>query len=370
MRIGIDARFLGPEGSGISRYIERLITHLERIDQRHEYVVWLRPAARWRPTNPRWSVRIADVPWYSLAEQTRMPRLFQAAKLDLLHVPHFNVPVFYPGRLIVTVHDLILNEHPTERSSTLEPLIFRLKHAAYRFTIRRAVSHAKRIVTVSRWSETQLHRAYPMTEKKTRVTYEAADPLPTPVDWSAITAHGVTKPYILYAGNTYPHKNLERLVEALQLMHTAGENIQLVLVGKRDYFSQRLEALVKERPVQNIVFFGYASDAELNALYRHAQAYVFPSLSEGFGLPGLEAMQAQTPVVAAKASCLPEIYGSAAAYFDPHVPADMARQITAVVKDQTLRSHLITAGAAKVQEYSWERMARETLTVYEEAMKA
>jgi len=370
MRIGIDARFLGPQGSGISRYIERLIAHLERIDHRHEYVVWLRSAARWRPTNPRWSVRIADVPWYSLAEQTRMPGIFRAAKLDLLHVPHFNVPLLYTGKMVVTIHDLILNEHPTERASTLEPLIFRLKHAAYQFTIRRAVDHASRIITVSRWSESQLHAAYPSTKQKTRVTYEAADPLPTPVDPSTLTTHGVKPPYLLYAGNTYPHKNLENLVEAIRIMRRTGETIQLVLVGKRDYFSERLEKLVRDTQVNNVVFFGYATDAELNSLYRHATAYVFPSLSEGFGLPGLEAMQAQTPVVAADASCLPEIYGPTAEYFNPKDPADMAARITTVIHDPKVRERLITAGAAKVQEYSWERMARETLSIYEEAKTA
>jgi len=172
MRIGIDARFYGPHESGISRYIERLLAYLQQIDQQNDYVVFLRQvAADWKPTNPRWRVVIADVPWYSISEQLKMPAIFIKEKLDLLHVPHFNKPIFYPRRFVITVHDLILNEFPTERSSTLEPMIFWIKLTAYKINLYLAAKFAKRIITVSHYSGQSVAKKYPNTNNKIRVTY-------------------------------------------------------------------------------------------------------------------------------------------------------------------------------------------------------
>src|SRR5262245_8596352 len=134
MRIGIDARFFGPQESGLSRYIHRLINYLEQIDAHNEYVLFLRRQdwTLWQPKNWRWKKVEADYRWYTLREQVALPPIFVKAKLDLLHVPHFNVPIGYPGKFVVTIHDLILNEFPTERASTLAPALFRMKLQAYK----------------------------------------------------------------------------------------------------------------------------------------------------------------------------------------------------------------------------------------------
>src|SRR5689334_8418490 len=121
MRIGIDARFFGPQETGIGRYVERLISHLEQIDQVNDYTVLLRRKAwdLWSPKNSRWTKLPADERWYSLAEQIKMPGRYRAAKVDLWHIPHFNIPLLWRGPFVVTIHDLILNQFPTERASTL-----------------------------------------------------------------------------------------------------------------------------------------------------------------------------------------------------------------------------------------------------------
>lgn len=366
MRIGIDARFFGPQESGLGRYVERLITHIARLDTSNEYVVFLRSSGwdHWEPPNSRWSKVRADFRWYTFDEQRRFPEVIRAAKVDLMHFPHFNVPVRYQDPFVVTIHDLTLHRYPTARASTLGPLFYWIKYLAYRFVITRAVKKAQAIICVSEYTKQDIIRQFKIPQDRLQVTYEAVDPLPPAVDWSALAKRGIRKPYLLYVGNSYPHKNLEHLVRA---WHTgrADHEAQLVLVGKRDYFSRRLEQFAQQQTVQNVYWFGFANDSELSALYENAQAYFFPSLYEGFGLPGLEAMQAGIPVYAARASCLPEIYGPAAEYFDPNSVSDIRQSIDRALHDTLERSRLIAAGKERITRFSWSDMARQTLEVYE-----
>lgn len=367
MRLGIDARFFGPQETGIGRYVERLISHLEQIDQVNEYVVLLQPKAwpLWEPKNNRWTKQLAPERWYSLAEQLRMPGRYRAAKVDLWHIPHFNIPLMWNGPFVVTIHDLILNQFPTERASTLGPIFFRAKFYAYEAVIRHAIKRAAQIITVSQHSRDDLVRRFSVHPDRVAVTYESVDPLAVPSEWASLAEHGVKQPYILYVGNSYPHKNLEKFLDGVQIAVRRGENFQVVLVGKRDYFSRRLELVAKERGISNIVFYGFASEQDLAGLYRHTQAYFFPSLSEGFGLPGLEAMAAGVPVFSSRASCLPEVFGEAARYFDPHNPSSIAESISVALHDTLERQRLIQAGALRVKDFSWRRMAEETLALYQ-----
>lgn len=370
MRIGIDARFFGPQETGIGRYVERLVSHLSAIDPEDEFVLFLRRRGFdwWQPPNAKWRKVLADVPWYGLAEQRDLPGIFHREQLDLLHVPHFNVPFFYRRPFVVTIHDLILDEFPTERATTLGPLLFAVKFRIYQQVVKHAVTKSRKVITVSDYSRQRILNRFHVPESRVAVTYESVDPLPSSVPLQTLSEHGVQQPYLLHVGNSYPHKNLERLVEAMEQLTKHAVPVQLVLVGKDDYFSRRLRQLVQERKLTNIIFYGFASDQELAALYQHAQAYIFPSLSEGFGLPGLEAMQASTPVIAARASCLPEVFGDAALYFDPHSATEMAQSIERVVHDTLLRQRLVAAGQHQLKKYSWRTMAEQTLDLYRQAV--
>lgn len=368
MRIGIDARFAGPDGAGLGRYIERLLTHLANLNSPHEYVVFVRSSWQWQSPSPNWRTVVADVRWYTVAEQLRMPGIFAREKLDLLHIPHFNFPILYRGPFVLTVHDIILDDFPTERSTTLEPLFFRAKMAAYKFTLTQAIDRAKKIMTVSNWSRDRVSHIYPTAASKVVTTYEAADPLPPPAPVTLLAAHRIQQPYLLYVGNAYPHKNLERLVTASKKAINQGEKFQLVIVGKDDFFSRRLRQFAESVQASQVIFFGYATDAEYHRLLLEAQAYFFPSLSEGFGLPGLEAMLAGTPVFAARSSCLPEIYGPAAHYFDPQSDDDIIRAIRVALHDSDERQRLVTIGRQRVQQFSWATMAEQTLNVYTTAI--
>lgn len=164
-------------------------------------------------------------------------------------------------------------------------------------------------------------------------------------------------PYVVYTGNLYPHKNIPLLIRAVELA-----KIDLEVVCTRSVFEKRLPVSAR------VQYLGRLTDEQLVNLYRGAVAFVFPSLIEGFGLPGLEAMAAGLPVIAARASCLPEIYGDAALFFDPHDPVDLADKIRALLIDKKLRQSLIAKGQQQVKKYSWAKMAKETWQIYQAAL--
>lgn len=159
---------------------------------------------------------------------------------------------------------------------------------------------------------------------------------------------------IVYTGNLYPHKNIPLLISAVEKL-----KINLKIVCARNVFENRLP---KSKYVE---FLGRLTDEDLIEVYKKSQAFVFPSLIEGFGLPGLEAMAVGLPVIAACASCLPEIYQDAALYFDPHDVNDLTAKIKSVLENEDLRKDLIKKGLAQVKKYSWAKMANQTWEIYQ-----
>jgi glycosyltransferase involved in cell wall biosynthesis len=295
------------------------------------------------------------------------PLWLRKFRLDLMHFPHFNVPFLYRRPFVVTIHDLILLGHPTARATTLGPLTFALKFLAYRFVIARGMRDARAVITVSESVRREILERFPfMRGRKIAVTYEAVAPSVESAEGSAPRAEAVAKPFLLYVGNAYPHKNLERLLAAFASFRKRGfGDRELVLVGSPDYFYDRLRHDTARLGLDaNVTFFGRATDAELAALYRRAEAYVFPSLCEGFGLPPLEAMANGLPVASSDAAAMPEILGDAALYFDAKDPERIADALAEIVTDADLRARLTGKGRDRVAAYDWRDCAQKTLDVY------
>ncbi|MFA6909489.1 MAG: glycosyltransferase family 1 protein, partial [Patescibacteria group bacterium] len=316
MRIVIDARFYGPYGKGLGRYTQKLIEWLERVDTDNTYIVLLRKENwdAYQPVHPRWSKQLADFQWYSLDEQVKLPKLLRHLHPDIVHFPHFNVPLFYRGKFVVTIHDLILTHFPTRRATTLGPLVYALKHFAYSVVIRRAIARAKKVITVSEFSRNDLISTFHLDPSRVRVTLEGVDRVEKKHDEAASqhmsTVFHLDHPYLLYVGNAYPHKNIERLLEAFSIMAKKNFEIRLVIVGREDYFQKRIRTRADDLGIRDrVIFPGFVNDIELRLLYSSARAFVFPSLYEGFGLPPLEAMAAGVPVVASRVTSIPEVLG-------------------------------------------------------------
>ncbi len=374
MKIGIDARFYGSIGKGLGRYTQKLIENLENMDSKNRYFIFLRREnwEEYRPKNRNFQKILADVPWYGFREQTIFPKILRKYNLDLVHFPHFNVPVSWKGKFVVTIHDLILIHYPTRRASTLAPLIYFLKKAAYRKVIGNAVRKSEKIIAVSKHTAEDIKTHFHVPAEKISVTYEAADIANVPAKdtpENILKKYGIIKPYLMYVGNAYPHKNLERLVLVFRELVKKHPHMHLVLVGREDYFYKRLKKFAKENSVRNVIFADYVPDGDLSAVYREALLYVFPSLYEGFGLPPLEAMARDLPVVSSNGSCLPEVLENAAYYFDPEALGEMSEAIEKAATDGELRKKLIATGRQQVKKYSWKKMAGQTLDIYKKCQK-
>lgn len=370
MRIGIDARFFGPIGKGLGRYTQKLIENLEKIDTNDEYFIFLKSENfdEYKPKNKNFKKVKADYDWYGFSEQFFFPRLLNRYKLDLMHFPHFNVPLLYFGKFVVTIHDLILINFPTIRSSTLSPVYYWIKFLAYKIVIKSAIARSERIITVSNFTKSDILKNYKsVSEKKIKVTYEACEDfcmLSPNKDKEILERYGIKKPYIMYVGNAYPHKNLKRLILAFGQVKKNKKSLKLVLVGKTDYFYLRLKKLANGKKIKDIIFAGYVMDYELDTIFHNAKAYVFPSLYEGFGLPPLEAMAKGTPVISSDHLCMKEVLGNSAYYFNGNKISEISKAIQNVLEDEKLRQELVQKGYNQIKKYSWKKMAKITQEVY------
>jgi glycosyltransferase involved in cell wall biosynthesis len=180
-------------------------------------------------------------------------------------------------------------------------------------------------------------------------------------------------PFVLYTGNIKPHKNLERLIEAFNMLRQAPylRHVQLLIIGDEISKYAALRRTVHRYKLhKHVRFFGFVSDRTLAALYRLADVFVFPSLYEGFGLPPLEAMASGTPVITSNVSSLPEVVGQAALMIDPYDPEAIAGAMRRVLTDAALRSELRTRGLDRARSFSWERSIRRVREIYDEVLSA
>jgi len=365
MRIGIDARMYGKAARGIGRYIEEMIKHLEKIDQDNDYFIFLgkQNFDDYQPTNQRFSKVLAPYHWYGIKEQLFMPRLLNSYDLDLVHFPHFNVPYFYKRPYVVTIHDLILWFDTQSRATTLGPLKYALKKFAYKIILKNALKRAKQVIVPSDYTRQDLLKICPHVENKISVVYEGlgGENMNCFLDDKELKIrYNITKPYLLYVGSAYPHKNLQFLIEnwrAIQKEH----DYQLVFVGKKDFFYQQLEKMVLSFSLEKeILFADFVPDDILASLYRSAEAFIFPSRYEGFGLPPLEALRQNCPVLALAKTCIPEVLQDKAVYFDENIDS----LLNAVAKISEAREKL-SGIEAWLARYSWDKMAREILNIYQ-----
>jgi len=388
-RIGIDARFYGPLGKGLGRYTQEIVDNIINIDTDNEYVVFLGVdnfdefvvpvGAADRVKKVKINIR-----WYTLKEQLLFPFYIWRAKVDLIHFPHFNVPVLTGGKFVVTVHDLILTKFPTVRATTLNPLIYKLKNLAYRLVIWLALKRSQKIITVSQFTKNDIIDQFHISADKIVVTYEGVANLAKGHDTlfvkkldeeGTLERYKIKDDFLLYVGNAYPHKNLESLVRVFSEVRKDRPQLRLVLVGKSDYFYERVKdyarslGLYQENQFDSpVIFPGYVPDAELEVLFKRALFYIFPSLYEGFGLPPLEAMAKGCPVLSSDKSSMPEILGEAAVYFNPESDSEMKVAIEKMLSDEHFRTDFVAKGYQQVKKYNWWECAYATHKIYQSVL--
>jgi glycosyltransferase involved in cell wall biosynthesis len=366
MKIGIDARLYGTKHGGIGRYIENLIKQLEKIDKKNQYFIFLQKNNfdDYNPKNNNFKKVLANFKVYGFGEQFIFPFLLNKHKLDLVHFTHFSAPILYFKKYIVTIHDLIISHYPGSRATTLNPLFYKIKIFFYKIVIKIVASRAKKVVAVSKYTKEDINKLLKINLQKIEVIYEGVDlPRESKLDCIKVKSDlGIKKEFFLYVGSAYPHKNLELL---LQVMKKVDEKYQLVLVGRKNYFYNKLEDEINKLKLENkIILTDYLDDQKLSCLYKSAKLYVFPSLIEGFGLPPIEAQSYGLPVLSSNSSCLPEILGNSAIYFNPNKVDDLKNKLSKIISDTNLREGLIQKGEENIKKYSWQSCAKKTLSLY------
>lgn len=370
MKILIDGRWI--KQTGIGRYIHQTLEQILVLDKNNEYVLMVRTQDidKIKLRAPNLSLLPVDIAWYGVKEQTELLKVINAQKADLVHFTNFNFPLRYKGKFVITVHDLTLLHFRNIRQSTFSKPVYLVKDRVMRTVLRQGVKKARAVFVPTEFVKEDIATSYKIRRNKIVVTHQAADLAykRARVDLEAL---GINKQFLLYVGNAYPHKNLERLILAFgELVTKYLLDYQLVIAGKKDDFHAALEEEVQRSGLQDrVVFTGFVEDAQLAGLYKAATAYVFPSLSEGFGLPGLEAMSYGLPVISSNATCLPEVLGDAAKYFNPRSTASIAKVISAVVSDKDLQAKMAKKGLAQVKKYNWKKTAKQTLDTYEKVLR-
>ena len=367
MLIGIDAsRTVVARRTGTERYSLEITRALLRVAPEHRFVLYFN-----RPPPPGLLPRGGHVRWRVIPS----PRLWSVGRLslelrvrppDVLFVPAHSLPPLAPAASVATVHDLgylrFPDEHP--RATRL------LRDAANRWSAARA----RRVIAISEATRSDLVRHYGTSPRKIGVVHHGHDPMFRPIrdrdQLEAVRArHGLGAPYLLFVGTLQPRKNLERLLRAFdRVAERVSGPLTLALAGGVGWHEVRLQrALASLRTPDRVRVLGYVPDTDLAALMSGALALAFPSLHEGFGLPVLEAMACGTPVLASATSSLPEVVGDTGLLVDPLDVEAIAGGLERLVRDADLRRNLAERGLARAAGFTWDRAARETLAILENA---
>jgi glycosyltransferase involved in cell wall biosynthesis len=350
-------------GGGLGRYVEELLNHLTARDDGNDYVVFLKKENfhAFSPKNHRVHKVMADFHWYGLSEQLKFPKLIREARVDIMHFPHWNVPLMCPVPFVVTIHDLILLEDPqSARSTTRGPLVHALKTAGFRVNLAHATRRSRHIISVSEVTKRALVNLLGVPARKITTVHHGMRP-PLAGDGVSVRALGALEPYLLMVGNSYPHKNHALALQAFARITTLHPEVQLICAGRVDVFAKQIEVEARALglPPSRFQYVHLPTDEELGALYHHAAGLIFPSRIEGFGWPPLEAMACEVPTLVSDIPIHREILQN----FTTYLPLDDVNAWSSALNN--LLNHppspSVRAAARRYAvQFSWEDCAERT----------
>ncbi|MBW7885037.1 MAG: glycosyltransferase family 4 protein [Caldilineaceae bacterium] len=371
MNVAITTLVTPPTKIGIGNYVVNLVHALQRVDRQNRYFVFVGPDTRhlfnfsapnFYPIvlpfthDPRWLMR----PLYFAWQNTLAGFYCRQHQIDVMHLPNLLPLIVRHIPTVITIPDLA--EFSTRRYATV-------RQQYRRMMLLHSSKKADRVIAISNHTKQDLVRFAGIDDGKIDVTYLASCLSPQSfihLETMGDESLADTPSYILYVGNTLPHKNLKRVIEAYAILHeTHHISHRLLLVGPKDSTLTEIMALAGQLRIdKHIDLLGYVDDTKLAKLYRNAALFVFPSLSEGFGLPVLEAMTMGAPVVTSNVSSLPEVAGDAAILVDPENPHAIADGMWAIIGNDSLRSSLVEKGKRQASKFTWEKCALETIAAY------
>lgn len=339
MHIAIDARMMGAgQTRGIGRYIEQMHLALQEL-------------------RPDWRITLVqpDIPWYGLREQLQMPGAIKATNADHVWFPHWNVPFFYRGDFSVTIHDLLLVHQPqSAKASTRHPLIAWLKRCGFKIILKNALQKSRLIFVPTNDVKHDIETHFPFAKNKIIVNGEGLSALPAP---SAVKIS--ESPFLFYVGSAYPHKRLDLLLEAWKSLSEKHPSLTLIIGGEQDVFMKRIQAQSEAMGLPRVRFSGRLSDQELADHYAQAEAFVFPTSFEGFGLPPCEALSLGCPVICSDIEVLREVLPEQGVFFFKNGSVDgMIEGIESVlVQGANARTQALLGGEEVRRRHDWKKAA-------------
>lgn len=361
----LDIRMLHHSGIGV--YLQGLLEGMAKLEQAPRFIFY--GPHEFRPEIPE---RLCELyvlrnhRIYSLKEQFFFPERLRFQ--PLFHAPHYNIPLRFRGRLVVTIHDLNHLVFPQYL-----PSFFHRYYA--RFMFREVAVRARHIIVVSEHIRNEVQERLKVDPDRITVIPEAVSETFVPIQdpekrKTFYRDHGLPDQYLLAVGIHKPHKNHSFLLKSLADLWKSGEiDVPLVIAGLDREGIKQLKILTIENGVDPFVnLMGGFSRNDASYLYSGAIALVFPSLYEGFGLPPLEAMKMDIPVLASNRPPIPEVTGDAALFFDPESADEFKEALLRLLSDPDLRSDLVAKGRINLQRFDWIKTARQTLEVYNKVL--
>ncbi|WP_080240290.1 glycosyltransferase family 4 protein [Spirosoma rigui] len=371
MRIGIEAqRLLRPHKHGMDIVALELIRALQAIDHDNEYFIFVRPDSDTACLTLQANFTLVQLPGmnYVQWEQVALPRALRAYRIDVLHCTANTGPLLTGVPVILTLHDLLFMQTPAGVNTAT--LYQRLGNRYRALLVRRLVRRCQSILTISQFAAQQISRELNLPAERIRVLYNGVstrfcEAIPAGQLTRVQQTYQLPPRYFFFLGSTDPRKNSVNVLNAFIRYGATDPDIQLIVSGKQPSYLKRLLSADEFAFVETRCrFIGYVPDDDLPALYTLAETFLFPSLSEGFGLPILEAMACGTPVITGTLTSMPEVAGNAAVLVDATQPQRIANAMQRLSQDTVLRQMLIRNGKERVTQFSWMRTAEQLLAIY------
>jgi glycosyltransferase involved in cell wall biosynthesis len=364
MNIGIDISCLSAAKTGVGLYTYHLIQALLAIDTVNRYYLFSAQPVE-LPDAVKAAVPVVSASHLKITtplwEQVQLPRLLTKNKIDVFHTPNYVAPILSHIPIVITVHDLSVYLFPK-----MHPFYRRWRHQLlFPASVNRAVS----IITVSEQTKKDLAGLFPITADKTITIYNGLPVWFSQDSTQALPNQELPEQYILFVGTIEPRKNIELMLQSFaQVKHQHHIPHKLVVIGGNGWGKNEMHLHLQKYDIQNeVVFTGHLEYNQLPPIYQRASLLVFPSIYEGFGFPPLEAMACGIPVIASKISSIPEVVGDAGILLDLNNPQLWSETIYTVLTNQQLQQELRLKGIDRAKQFSWDKTAKLTLTVYEQA---
>jgi len=358
MIIGVDGNEANVEKKvGVSIYTLNLLNYFNKIANKNiSFKIFLKNNPRNELPKENKYFKYEVVHGNFLWSQIFLPiRLYKKKDIDIFFSPAHYLPRFCSVTSIVTIHDLSYLYYPED---FLKKDLFQLKNwSSY------SLKKAKKIIAVSKTTKKDIIKNYKIPDEKIEVIHNGYEK-PIKYQISNIKFEKINDPYILYVGTLQPRKNILTLIKAFEKFKNFYPEFKLIIAGKKGWLYDKIFRLVTDLGLEGDVYFtDYVTDNQLVFLYKNAFCFVLPSFYEGFGIPLLEAMSFDCPVISSFYSSLPEIGADACLYFDPNNVFDLVEKLKLLKENKKLRKELTKKGKTRIKEFSWKKCADQTLKV-------